>query len=81
MEHKQIHVEVAAPKGMFKATFPDTTTVAAVIAAVVEKQSLPAGDKYELTYNGDSLAPTATLASLNVPEHVSFELVATGSGV
>ncbi len=81
MSEKHIHVEVAAPKGEFKATFPETKTVGDVIAAVVDKQQLPSGDKYELVYKGESLAPTATLASLHLPEHVSFVLVATGSGV
>ncbi len=81
MEHKDIHIEVAAPKGIYKATVPETTTVGEVIAAVVAKQTLPSGDKYELVYKGDSLPPASTLGSLHLPEHVKFELVATGSGV
>lgn len=77
-----VQLEVATPRGVFEGTFPKTTKVEAVIAAVIAQMNLDGGDAFELVYNGTVLKPVERpLVSFGLSGTVKLELVATGSGV
>jgi hypothetical protein len=79
---QKITLDIATPKGPFRAEFPPTTTIAEVIAVVVEEKKLDRKDSFDLVHNGTVLQPTdRTLASFGLHGKVKLELVATGSGV
>lgn len=82
MPPDEVTLEIATPAGVFTGTFPKTTKVADVIAAVVGAQGLDASDALELVYNGTVLQPVQRpLVSFGLEGTVQLELVATGSGV
>ena len=77
-----VTLEIAAPKGLFKGTFPKTTTISEVIEQVAKEQGLDRADVLELVHKGTPLEPTKeTLAHFGLVGVVQLELVATGSGV
>lgn len=79
--HK-ITLDIATPKGPFRAEFPPSATIAEVIKVVVEEKKLDRKDAFDLVHNGKVLQPTdRTLASFGLHGKVKLELVATGSGV
>lgn len=82
MSVEEVTLEIATPAGVFTDTFPKTTKVADVIAAVVAAQGLDANDALELVHNGTILQPIERpLVSFGLEGTVQLELVATGSGV
>lgn len=82
MPPDDITLDIATPNGVFTGTFPKTTKVSEVIAAVVEDRGLAAGDAFDLVYNGEVLQPVERpLVSFGLSGSVELELVATGSGV
>jgi hypothetical protein len=77
-----VTVQVATPRGVFEGTFPKTTKVMEVIAAIISQLNLDGGDAFELVYNGTVLTPVERpLVSFGLSGTVQLELVATGSGV
>lgn len=82
MPADEVTLEIATPAGVFTGTFPKTTKIADVIAAVVADQGLDASDSLELVHNGTVLQPVQRpLVSFGLEGTVQLELVATGSGV
>jgi hypothetical protein len=78
----EVVLDIATPKGLFKAAFPKTTTIAKVIEVVVAEKHLDAKDKFELVRGDTVLQPIDhTLMSFGLHGTVCLELVATGSGV
>jgi len=82
MAQDEVTLQVGTPKGQFTGTFPKTTKIAEVIAAVVAAMQLEGGDAFELVHNGQVLKPVERpLVSFALAGTVLLELVATGSGV
>jgi hypothetical protein len=82
MPPDEVTLEIAGPAGVFTDSFPKTTKISDVIAAVVAAQGLDASDALELVHNGTVLQPIERpLVSFGLEGTVQLELVATGSGV
>ncbi len=82
MSHDDVTLEIGTPKGLFTGTFPKTTKIEDVIAAVVAAKGLDGAEGLELVYNGQPLQPVQRpLVSFGLHGTVQLELVATGSGV
>jgi hypothetical protein len=82
MSQDDVTLEIGTPKGLFTGTFPKTTKIEDVIAAVVAAKGLDGGEALELVYNGQVLQPVQRpLVSFGLAGTVQLELVATGSGV
>jgi hypothetical protein len=77
-----ITLEVATPNGVYRGSFPKTTKVEDVIAAIVKDRQLADGDAFELFHGETSLTPPQRpLVSFGLAGTVKLALVATGSGV
>jgi hypothetical protein len=78
----ELILDIATPKGPFKAEFPTTMSVAYVIDVVVDDKKLDRKDSFELVHGDKVLQPTnRTLGSFGLHGKVELELVATGTGV
>lgn len=82
IKHGEVVLDIATPKGLFKAAFPKTTKVSTVIEVVVAEKHLDTKDQFELVHGETVLKPVnRTLESFGLHGVVQLELVATGSGV
>jgi hypothetical protein len=79
--HDDVILDVATPKGPWTGTFPKTTKVSEVIAAIVKEMGLE-HEPFQLIWNGNPLEPVIRpLVSFGLEGEVKLSLVATGSGV
>jgi hypothetical protein len=81
-KHDEVVLDIATPKGLFKAAFPKTTKVSTVIEVVVTEKHLDTKDQFELVHGETVLKPESrALEGFGLHGEVQLELVATGSGV